>query len=107
MLTTVPWLNGCRLLYWGDLDSHGFETLSHLRRAFPSVHSVLMDECTFKKHFEFAVKAAPSSSQDRLELTSDERAMYDRLARTGRLLEQERIPNNVSGPELLRSVLAA
>lgn len=107
LLATVPWLNSCQLLYWGDLDSHGFETLSHLRTAFPSVRSVLMDQGTFDTHFNFAVKAAPSSSQDRLELTRDERAIYDRLAGTGRLLEQERIPNHVSGPELLRRVLAA
>lgn len=105
LLVTVPWLNQCRLLYWGDLDSHGFETLSHLRRAFPSVHSVLMDESTFKTHFDFAVNAAPSSSQDRLELTRDERAIYDRLVEKGLLLEQERIPNRVSAPELLQSVL--
>lgn len=105
LLATVPWLNRCRLLYWGDLDSHGFETLCHLRRAFPSVHSVLMDETIFNRHSSFAVKAAPSSAQDRLELTRDERAIYDRLAEKGLLLEQERIPNHVSAPELLQSVL--
>ncbi|KAF0179596.1 MAG: hypothetical protein FD161_1213 [Limisphaerales bacterium] len=106
MLTTVAWLNQCRLLYWGDLDSHGFETLAQLRTAFPSIQSVLMDERTFDTHAGFAVKASPSTSQKLLELTQEERAIYHRLIETGLLLEQERIPNCVSGPELLRGMQA-
>jgi len=58
LLSNVTWLASCRLLYWGDLDSHGFETLAHLRKAFPSIRSVLMDSDTLEKHPTFAVCTA-------------------------------------------------
>jgi hypothetical protein len=104
LLTTVNWLNSCRLFYWGDMDCHGFETLSHLRRCFPCVRSVLMDADAFREHSGFAVNAAEAHSKEKLELTSDEQAQHAYLFANGRLLEQERIPNVYSAPRLLRAI---
>lgn len=104
LLTTVHWLDSCRLFYWGDLDSHGFETLSHLRKCFSGVRSVLMDMDTFREHSSFAVDAAGSRSKVKLELTDEEQTQYEALAEKGKLLEQERIPNVYSGPRLLQAV---
>jgi hypothetical protein len=47
MLREVPWLQSKRLIYWGDIDSHGFAILARLRRYFPAVQSFLMDRETF------------------------------------------------------------
>jgi hypothetical protein len=92
LLETASWLALCRLFYWGDLDCHGFETLAHLRRTFPSIKSVLMDSETFDKYSEFAVATAKSRIREQLELNCEELALYGRLAEGGMLLEQERIP---------------
>ena len=92
LLSNVTWLASCRLLYCGDLDSHGFETLAHLRKAFPSIRSVLMDSDTLEKHPTFAVCTAKAQVKEQLELTCEEQALYTRLAESGILLEQERIP---------------
>jgi len=104
LLTTVTWLDSCRLFYWGDMDCHGFETLSHLRRCFPRVRSVLMDADAFCEHSGFAVSAAKAHSKEKLELTADEQTQYAYLVAKGRLLEQERIPNVYSGPRLLQAI---
>ena len=106
LLSTVTWLASCRLLYWGDLDSHGFETLAHLRRAFRSISSVLMDSDTLEKHSTFAVRTTKAQVRDQLELTCDEQVLYTRLAENGILLEQERIPFIFSKQKLVQAVSA-
>ena len=105
LLTSVVWLESCRFFYWGDSDSHGFETLSHLRRVFPSVRSVLMDRNAFREHAAFAVSASATRSKEKLNLTTEEQAHYDSLVEKQRLLEQERIPNVYSAAWLLQAVV--
>lgn len=104
LLNKVPWLNSCKVFYWGDLDSHGFETLSHLRIAFPQVVSVLMDEATFKIHSQFAVSAAEKRSMEKLKLTLAEQNFHDHLVENGLLLEQERISNIYSETQLRAAI---
>lgn len=104
LLTSVNWLDSCRLFYWGDLDAHGFETLSHLRRRFSHVTSVLMDENTFTIHAAFAVEAAVTRSIEKLELTPEEQTLYELLVEKGSLLEQERIPEVFSKPRLVQAI---
>ena len=106
LLTGAPWLNSCRLFYWGDLDSHGFETLSHLRKAFPHVVSVLMDEKVFASHSDYAVTAAVKRSKEKLVLTSTEQALHDQLVKDGKLLEQERISNKYSKFQLWAAIVS-
>src|ERR1700683_1436353 len=91
LLSTASWLASCRLFYWGDLDCHGFETLAHLRRTFPSIKSVLMDSRTFEEYSAFVVGTPKSQAKEPLALTCDEHALYVLLAEGGMLLEQERI----------------
>src|SRR5699024_11826752 len=42
----LAWIEGARVIYWGDLDSHGFAILNRLRAHLPDVESALMDEAT-------------------------------------------------------------
>ncbi|HWE94076.1 MAG TPA: DUF3322 domain-containing protein [Tepidisphaeraceae bacterium] len=96
LLANVGWLRLCRVFYWGDLDCHGFEALSNLRKSFPHVASILMDEGTFADHASYAVKASGTRTKERLELTSIEQVLYNQLVKTDALLEQERVPDAYS-----------
>ncbi|WP_431197125.1 Wadjet anti-phage system protein JetD domain-containing protein [[Micrococcus luteus] ATCC 49442] len=49
-LRDASWLWDCEVLYWGDLDTHGFRILDQLRAVHPQVVSVLMDESTLLAH---------------------------------------------------------
>jgi hypothetical protein len=101
LLSTAGWLASCRLFYWGDLDCHGFETLAHLRKTYSSITSVLMESHTFEEYSAFVVGTPKSQAKEHLELTFDEHALYVRLAESGMLLEQERIPFLFSKRRLL------
>lgn len=46
----VAWLGRRLLFYWGDLDIDGFRILRDLRRVFPAVRSILMDDETLNRH---------------------------------------------------------
>lgn len=50
LLKELPWLQQRRLIYWGDLDTHGFAILSQLRQHLPHVQSILMDQGTLLHH---------------------------------------------------------
>jgi hypothetical protein len=105
LLAAVGWLESCRVFYWGDLDSHGFETLSNLRRTFPRVSSILMDESTYSTHSVFAVSASPTRATERLNLNPAELALYETLVEKGKLLEQERIHCGYSTPRLTAALV--
>ncbi|MCG5529669.1 DUF3322 domain-containing protein [Halorhodospira halochloris] len=49
-LAEVPWLMRTRVLYWGDIDTHGFAILDRLRRSLPHAESLLMDRATLEAH---------------------------------------------------------
>lgn len=50
MLSEIGWLAKKRILYWGDIDTHGFAILSRLRGYFPQTKSLLMDRDTLMAH---------------------------------------------------------
>lgn len=91
----AAWLSSRDLIYWGDIDTHGFGILDRLRSMFPSVRSFLMDRETLLGHQHLWV-AEPKPRNDQLSrLTAAESAVYDEL-RENRLgervrLEQERV----------------
>ena len=92
-LKNARWLEQVKLFYWGDLDVHGFEILSQFRNYFPNtnIKSLLMDEKTFNKFF---VKdpGTPSKIIAKLNLTDDEKQLYESLKKNNWRLEQEKIP---------------
>jgi hypothetical protein len=49
-LYRLGWLADRRLVYWGDIDTHGFAILDLLRQRFPHTDSVLMDRATLLAH---------------------------------------------------------
>lgn len=94
-LRACAWMRDRRILYWGDIDTHGFRILAGLRRSFPGVESLLMDEHTFDRFPHARTDAAQDLSNPPQGLREDESALFLRLARctAGNRLEQERIPH--------------
>ncbi len=104
-LARLDWLRQMRVLYWGDLDSHGFEGLSTLRKAVPHTESVMMTRETLDRFRPYWVKGMPFRSKAQLLLTEDERHAFNYLAQEEVLLEQERIPLTYAADRLREHLL--
>ena len=87
----AQWLRDITVLYWGDIDVHGFEMLSRIRKHFDHTQSVLMDKKTFDKYFENDF-GKPTTDTTTLNLTNNERELYNLLKTNNWRLEQEKIP---------------
>lgn len=102
LLESLPWMKEKRILYFGDLDTHGLAILAECRRLFPQTESVLMDLPTFERWRAFAVTEPKGAEPSPEHLTPEESALADVLS-AGRLrLEQERIPLGTVREALLR-----
>lgn len=91
----LHWLSTADVLYWGDIDTHGFAILDRLRAWLPRTRSVLMDRETLLAHRDRWVSEERPATSTLTRLTADERDLYidlveDRLSERLRL-EQERI----------------
>lgn len=91
----LPWLSDADIIYWGDIDTHGFAILDRLRAWLPQTRSVLMDRDTLLTHRDRWVREDRPAKSSLTRLTSDELDLYadlvgDALGERVRL-EQERI----------------
>ncbi len=89
------WLEDKELVYWGDIDTHGFAILNNLRQRYPKVASILMDTSTLVAHpRQWAQEAAPTS-RALPHLSRPEALFYQDLVEDryghGVRLEQERV----------------
>ena len=100
LLRQMDWLKRFRIVYWGDMDTHGFEALSLLRKHYPQTESLMMDVETYERFHQFAKKAAPYVSNSELVLSDAEGKLFKMLHTEARLLEQERITLNYAKPKL-------
>ena len=50
VLEPLGWLADLDVVYWGDIDTHGFAILNRLRHRFPHARSMLMDRATLLAH---------------------------------------------------------
>lgn len=96
LASSMPWMRDVPVVYWGDIDTHGFSILARARRVFGNVTSTLMDDSTMKAFLDrFALEPVQSFIADVTNLTSSEAAVYRALldGAWGRSLrlEQERI----------------
>ncbi|PIE28058.1 MAG: hypothetical protein CSA58_00980 [Micrococcales bacterium] len=104
----LPWLAGLPVVYWGDLDTHGFQILDRLRQHLPHAHSVLMDLDTLLAHPDRWGTENEPTFAPKPRLTAGELTAYDYLIDHGTgdkplRLEQERIDYGYAA----RAVLAA
>lgn len=94
-LTEARWLRDRAIIYWGDLDTHGFAILDQLRAHFPHARSLMMDQATLMAHRPLWGREDNPTRRDLPRLHPDEACLYealrqDRIAPALRL-EQERI----------------
>ncbi len=95
VLAKLDWLGSLDLIYWGDLDTHGFAILNRLRSRFPQARSMLMDRETLLAHrSQWVTEATPTRAALTL-LNAEEQGLYQDLVSGtfGRAvrLEQERV----------------
>ena len=91
----LPWLADTELIYWGDIDTHGFAILNHLRATCPHARSILMDLDTLLAHRDQWVTETEQTRGQLDRLDPAEATLY-RMLIDGDLgpsirLEQERI----------------
>ncbi len=94
-VATLPWLKGRRVVYWGDIDTHGFVALDRLRALVEHTESLLMDEETLLAHRGQWVREDVQATTPLTHLTPGESALY-RALQDGAFgdqvrLEQERV----------------
>ena len=94
-LRIIKWFSSKNLLYFGDLDEHGFDILSNVRKIFPHTKSFCMDMETLQKYERFRVegKRLPGNRIPEV-LNESEAAAFTELrncASKKSRLEQERI----------------
>lgn len=78
-LRDAAWLRSCKVLYWGDIDTHGFRILDQLRAIHPHVESVLMDEATLLAHRDVWGSEPTPSPAVLARLEPAETALYEAL----------------------------
>ena len=83
LLESLPWMKEKRILYFGDLDTHGLAILAECRRLFSQTESVLMDLPTFERWRAFAVTEPKGAEPSPEHLTPEERALADVLSADG------------------------
>ncbi len=91
----LPWLADADVVYWGDIDTHGFAILDRLRAWQPGARSVLMDRETLLAHRDRWVTEDRPATSVLTRLTPDEQGLYAELVSDGLgervRLEQEQI----------------
>ena len=95
VLESLAWLPALDIVYWGDIDTHGFAILNRLRYHVPRVRSILMDRATLLAHRDQWVREPIPTSATLDLLEASELDLYRDLA-AGAFgpavrLEQERI----------------
>jgi hypothetical protein len=95
VLEPLGWLTDLDLVYWGDIDTHGFAILNRLRHRFGNARSILMDRATLLGHRgQWVTEPRPTAAV--LDLLHAEEAEFYRDLVEGVFgpsvrLEQERI----------------
>jgi hypothetical protein len=69
VLELLGWLVGLDVVYWGDIDTHGFAILNRLRHHLPQARSMLMDRVTLLGHRDrWVTEPSPTAvTLDRLD----------------------------------------
>lgn len=106
---SFPWIrNASIVIYWGDIDSDGYEILNGYREDFDrDIPSILMDPETYTTYEPYGTRhdrkgnlIGPSTQRATPRLTTGERATYEMLHSDAhaehRRIEQERIPLSVA-----------
>ena len=87
VLESLAWLPALDVVYWGDIDTHGFAILNRLRHHVLQARSILMDRPTLLAHRDQWVREPipTSAALDLLDASELDlyRALRDRRIRPG------------------------
>lgn len=96
-LAEVAWLADKEIIYWGDIDTHGYAILDRLRAFLPQARSMLMDLSTLQSHVQLWGREMPHQRYlgELTRLRGEEQTMFQ-LLRDNALgeavrMEQERL----------------
>jgi hypothetical protein len=105
-LKNADWLLNKKIIYWGDIDEHGFQILHQLRTYYPHAKSVMMDRTTYETFNLYAVSGSRNKSQNLNLLTKEENDIFQYLKAldSNNRLEQEKIPQ-IYADNCLKSAL--
>lgn len=94
-LRGLDWLTDRDVIYWGDIDTHGFAILDQMRSMFPRVRSMLMDRATLLAHRAHWTREPANTRAELASLSSAESRLYVELIEdvhgANVRLEQERV----------------
>lgn len=92
-LKNATWLLKKKIIYWGDIDEHGFQILHQLRSYYSHAQSVMMDRETFNAFRIYAVNGSRNKSESLPLLTEEENELFQYLKTLDKdnRLEQEEI----------------
>jgi hypothetical protein len=95
VLEPLTWLAGLDVVYWGDIDTHGFAILNRLRSHLPHARSMLMDRPTLLGHRDHWTTEPSPTTAPLGRLDPSESAVYADLVSHACApavrLEQERV----------------
>lgn len=102
-LGRIPWVREGRVVYWGDLDSHGFGILNRVRATCGDVSTALMDLATLADFEDLWVNEPSPNPGSLNHLLPADLAVLDELRMQGNIrLEQERISWGYALQKLLK-----
>ena len=82
-LGRLPWALTAQVIYWGDLDSHGFAILNRLRSHGVTARSLLVDTQTLDAYADLCVMEPVPSTARLVYLTAAELETLQVLAKRG------------------------
>jgi hypothetical protein len=78
-LAKADWLKSKHIVYWGDIDTHGFAILNQCRHHLPHTQSLLMDEATLLDHKAHWTREDKPTNAVFTHLSNEEATLYDAL----------------------------
>ncbi len=95
VLKHIKWLKDKEIIYWGDIDTHGFAILSQMRGYFSQTQSLMMDINTLEVFKDLCTHESKQTNAQLVNLTDNEQELYNKLLKNhygeNIRLEQERI----------------
>lgn len=106
LLKNAQWLSDKQIVYWGDIDAHGFQILSQIRGYFPRTLSCMMDFETFHEFQDLAITGVDTTVPVLAHLTHDEHQLFTHLLdiRGKNRLEQEKIPQSYALKKIVDAI---
>jgi hypothetical protein len=96
ILKAVQWLREKKVVYWGDIDTHGYAMLNEVRSFLPQTRSMVMDEGTLLANRPLWSREKKPFTGSLQSLTEKEAFVFENLKANfygeNVRFEQERVP---------------